>query len=287
MVDLNKESLQEVFGHEITIELTDRCNLRCGYCNQKFSPNYPHLRFPTGDINFNLFKSIIDSICNKESVLYKNNKVILHWMGESVLHPRFLDILDYTAKKFKTTNHRLELHTNAINLNKEIIKGILNAPFLRIQFTLDAINRATYKAIKGFDSLKKAMQNVQEFFIMRKGIQPMAVLQFIVVPEILKLEGIGEIKYTKKSNAGEISQFVKFWDKFLKEQNILDKQYDDIIFIRTLDTTPELSQLSIDFYKKAVLKSGIKPKQERHVKIVTPPDNNWNKPFKEMVRDLK
>jgi len=101
------------FPRRLEIELVSSCNLRCTYCPRHYLDNL------NGYIDFGLFKKIVD-----EASAYPETIIVLHRRGESLLHPRFNEMLDYISGKFK----EVQLATNATLLTGEkfesLVKGL-------------------------------------------------------------------------------------------------------------------------------------------------------------------
>lgn len=123
----------------IEIELSSACNLHCVYCPRHFLKNISSF------IDYNLFKRIID-----ELEPYPETILVLHRRGESLLHPKFSECLDYVKGKFCN----IQLATNGTLLDKEISKKIIESISF-ISFSLDVpeeFNRmrtpADYEAVE-------------------------------------------------------------------------------------------------------------------------------------------
>jgi len=65
------------------LELTNYCNLRCVKCP------YPQMTREKGYMDFDLFKTIINQLASW------NRGIWVSGIGESLLHPRIFDMLDY------------------------------------------------------------------------------------------------------------------------------------------------------------------------------------------------
>ncbi|MDD3905544.1 MAG: radical SAM protein [Candidatus Omnitrophica bacterium] len=109
------------FPKRLELELASSCNLRCTYCPRRYLDNL------NGYMDFTLFKKIID-----EASAYPETIIVLHRRGESLLHPRFNDIINYIAGKFK----EIQLATNATLLTEEKFEAIVKGLNF-ISFSLD------------------------------------------------------------------------------------------------------------------------------------------------------
>lgn len=109
------------FPQRVEIELVSDCNLKCVYCPRHFVNELQ------GYMKFELFEKIINELLCKPDIA-----LVLHRRGESMLHPRFNDMLNLVAKKFK----EIQMATNATALNEDKFESIVNAlDFL--SFSLD------------------------------------------------------------------------------------------------------------------------------------------------------
>ncbi len=113
------------FPKRIEIELSSTCNLRCIYCPRHFVDNL------NGYISLGLFKRLIDEVePHPETIL------VLHRRGESLLHPDFIEIMNYIRGKFET----VQLATNATLLDEERARAIIDSISF-LSFSIDTPER--------------------------------------------------------------------------------------------------------------------------------------------------
>lgn len=172
----------------LNIEPTNRCDLRCVYC--------PRLkaRKGTGDMSWELFTRIIDEAAGYRPLIMLN----FHKDGESFLHPRFLDMVNYAREK--NVAKTIHLNTNAVCWNERLINRILDSGLDDITVSLDAARPETYRKHKGADKLGQVERNVQLFLRLRA--QRGTTRPFIRV----KMMEFDEI------SPQEIDEFYKKWD---------------------------------------------------------------------------
>jgi len=109
------------FPKRLEIELVSDCNLKCTYCPRHFVNEL------TGYMDYELFNKIITELeSHPESIL------VLHRRGESMLHPRFNDMLNRIAGKFSN----VQMATNATALNPDKFEAIVNG-LTFLSFSLD------------------------------------------------------------------------------------------------------------------------------------------------------
>ena len=134
----------------VHLELSNICNLKCVMC-----PVNTKMKRKKEFLPFNLIKKIVNENPQIESYGLTN------W-GESLLHPRFLDILKYLKKKGKKTG----IGTNAVLLTEEVSKKLIGLNLDRISFSLDAKND-DYESIRGYP-YQKIKKNILRFLSLRK-----------------------------------------------------------------------------------------------------------------------
>lgn len=212
----------------IEVEFTDYCNLRCKMCDQYFKNGKPHDLQPIF-MSFNTWKKILSHIRE----LNRKVDLSISWLGESLLHPKFNEFLNYAFKKpaFNT----LTLITNGTVMDDSKIKTILDCSslsentFRKIHISIDAFTLKTYKKIKGKDLLRDVNNNVIQLLDSRekKHLQyPKIILSFIVM----------------KENLNEVRPFYNKWKKIFKKYGInLDVNFDwpnekDSIYFRRLNS---------------------------------------------------
>lgn len=92
---------------EIFIELTDKCNLSCSYCNKHYGNNF---------IDLELFEKLIKQITTN---YIKQVDFLCLWWGEPFLHPQFEEILNILDKYCKNIDKKFKI---AINTNWILLK---------------------------------------------------------------------------------------------------------------------------------------------------------------------
>lgn len=182
---LPKLNIISEFPLHVIIETTNKCNLKCIMCYQRYAD------LDYGFMDIETFKKIID-----ECAAHKLASLKLSYGGEPTLHPLFFEMLDYASKK----NVFLEMSflTNATLLTKEKINKILNYNLTEIIFSVDAIKKETYEKIRVNSNFEKVMENINYLIEekKRRGLdKPLVRIQLV------------KLKYNK----GELDEFVTYW----------------------------------------------------------------------------
>ena len=139
---------KEIFPKQITIELTNECNYKCVMCPRN------HFNMKTGFMSEVLFEKILSEIQGKKI------DVIPFFRGEALLHPDFIKFLSKIKTKVKG---KILLATNGSLLTEKISDAVSEIGIDFISFSLDSINEETYKKIRGVDTLKTVLKNIDYF----------------------------------------------------------------------------------------------------------------------------
>jgi len=133
----------------IYIEPTNHCNLRCIMC--------PHskLEMKEGFMDWDLFLKIVNDI----SLYNPETFIQLFYVGESLLHPRILEML----RHLKQNNFRVHLATNTTLLNEKMAYGLINAGLDFITFSFEGVDKETYESIRIGANYESALENILGF----------------------------------------------------------------------------------------------------------------------------
>lgn len=140
-----------VFPKRLEIELVSDCNLRCTYC-----PRH-HMNELTGYIDPELFARVID-----EASAHPETILVLHRRGESMLHPKFAEMLNMVAGKFA----EVQMATNATMLRPEFHEAIVNG-LTFLSFSLD--EPSAYNATRVGANYDKVEAKILEFLDYNQG----------------------------------------------------------------------------------------------------------------------
>ena len=136
---------------EISLELTNVCNLKCPYCAN------PALTRSQGGIEWALFETIVDE-CSREGY----DLAWLHGVGEPLLWPRLEEAVALIKRK---KAGRGSFGTNGTLLTAERIRRLLDAGLESVYVSIDTLDPAIYKATRG-GKLEKVIDNVRTLIAM-------------------------------------------------------------------------------------------------------------------------
>lgn len=158
--------------YRLWVEPTARCNLRCTYCPNKELAK----RQNQGFMSFPLFQKIIDEA---QDWVHDIN---VHHRGESLLHPRFIDMVNYAGARGVFT----KLHTNATRLDRTMSDAILDSSLDLISFSFDGFEETAYERYRQPAKFDVVLGNILEFLRMkeRRGKRtPFTVVETIGFPD--------------------------------------------------------------------------------------------------------
>lgn len=137
------------------IEVTDYCNARCIMCGAHRNKKYPHGR-PRNMMALNDFKAIIDNLSGSP---IRPAALVYSWLGESLLHPEFPEMLKY-AETAGFSNQ--QFNTNGLALTPGVTDKLLRIGSLRrIHLSIDAAEPFYWKKIKGAGSFDVVLENLR------------------------------------------------------------------------------------------------------------------------------
>jgi MoaA/NifB/PqqE/SkfB family radical SAM enzyme len=135
---------------KVGLELTSKCNLRCGMCP------LPVLRRPYEDMEWHLVEKAEREIHGLGLKLKW-----LHEMGEPLLYSR----IDDAIRLFPEAS----LSTNGLVLTPEIGAKLLASPLKRIRICIDSINPKVYPQLRTGGDFDKLVDLTKKFLVQAKG----------------------------------------------------------------------------------------------------------------------
>ena len=150
------------------LELTNACNLRCTFC----PTGNGRMRRAKGLMAERTFHAALSGAGPLEFVL------LFQW-GESLLHPRFLDL----ARAARAHGARTLLTTNATLLDDRRVQAVLDAGVDRVTISVDG-DAATHEAVRGVP-LERTLEGLERLVAARDARRaPTAVdVSMVVSPE--------------------------------------------------------------------------------------------------------
>lgn len=98
------------------VEITSNCNLRCKYCVHGKMPR------PKMDMTHEVFERVIDLVSHYVKLGYQH-ELNLCGIGESTIHPRFIQFIDYARERLPDID--LTMATNGVGLTPVMAETLL------------------------------------------------------------------------------------------------------------------------------------------------------------------
>lgn len=154
----------------ISIEPTNRCNLRCPEC----ATGNKSLKRKIGDIDYQTFKKVID-----ETYPYLTS-IILYFQGEPFLHPQLAALIKYASDKHIYTM----LSTNGHFLSAEKCRAIIEAKLDKIIVSVDGTDEETYSVYRKGGNFPKVIKGISNMVSLKTELKskiPVIDIQFILM----------------------------------------------------------------------------------------------------------
>lgn len=151
-----KNFIVEEFPIDLDIEVTDRCNLRCTFCDK-----LPLLtKDQIGDIDFALYKKIVDEGAEKGLCAVK-----LSYRGEPLLHKKIAEMISYAKKKNIID---IYFNTNGMLLTREMSLKLMDAGLDRISISIEGTDPVKFERERRGAKFYQIMRNVDTLLELRE-----------------------------------------------------------------------------------------------------------------------
>lgn len=239
-------------GAYLVLDLGNRCPLRCQHCIQRESERHEHFE-TRGHMDVELANALLDELAARGR---RFHSLILFWLGEPLQHPQFTAIHRRAmAVAREGVFRRIEIHTNAVLLDREIAREVLadDGVDQRWHFSLDAVSPVTYGRVKGRDRYRDARAHVLAFLEERAAAangSASAVFQFI----------------PQRDNHGEAGAFVQTWRRAVERHGgrlavvgrSVPEGIGDAVFFRQLDALePGEQEAANRLYQRVLWRTGV------------------------------
>ena len=175
------------------LEVTNRCNGNCIYCGRQYVGELH-------DMDFNLYKKIVDSCPSAETVQVSG-------FGEPLLYPHLVEAVAYARKKKK----KVRFYTNASLLTEDLSVQLLRAGLSEIRFSVDNYTKKGYESLRPGLKWEDVLTNIVRFeHLKRRGGYKTATL----------------LRMTRtKENHNHIPKIVEFWERIVPRTAITSEVY--------------------------------------------------------------
>jgi len=154
----------------IMVEPTNACNLNCFMCNAKDSTR------KKGFMSMDVFNRIL-----KEAALLSVSNLVMHTVGESLSHPKIIDMI----KMAKKAGFSVRLSSNGMLLNPDFSRDIVKSGLDQFRFSIEGATKKTYESIRQGADFGTLLDNVTTFKKLRdkRGKAPNITIGSIVMKE--------------------------------------------------------------------------------------------------------
>ncbi len=196
------------FPIHLDIEATNKCNLRCSFCDK-----LPYLKPDDfGMLEFDLFTRIIDEGADNGLCGLK-----LSYRGEPLLHPRLTEMVAYAKQRGILDVY---FNTNAMLLNQAKVQALMDAGLDRISVSIEGTDPVAFERARvgaKFDVIKRNLENLLNVRAQFGSNSPRVRVQTVALPGI------------------DLTEYASYWSAFADEVAAID--YKETVKNKTL--TPE------------------------------------------------
>ena len=140
----------------LMLEVTNSCNLSCVMCKN------PKMKRAKGFVSLELVEKVAQDAHEIEI-----KKIALYTTGESLLHPKIIDIV----KIFKRYGFYVYITTNLTLFDKKVsIEEFLKSGVDSIKYSIDGLNKQEYEAIRINGSYDVVMENMKRIKKVRDSL---------------------------------------------------------------------------------------------------------------------
>jgi radical SAM protein with 4Fe4S-binding SPASM domain len=186
-----RQQRMEKFPVHLLIEPASICNIKCIMCWQS-NPDFRRKKELLGTMCVEMFKKIID-----EAVEHNCKAITFAGRGEPLCNKNIAQFFRYTAGKF----FDFKVNTNALLMNKQVSKDILESSVTQLIFSIDAFTADEYEKIRVGGKFQRLLENINYFNSIRKNY-PSSKIE-------TRVSGV------KINNSFDEYGFLKFWSKYV------------------------------------------------------------------------
>ena len=152
---------------------------------------------PVGMMELNRFKHLIDEVADMGDVC-----LYLQGGGEPLLHPNFVDMLEYTMSK-RSKFSEVGFFNNGTLFNGKVAEAVVRLGVDFVNFSVDGVGEVTEGIRRGsdYETLKKNIQRLLEF----RGSKLKPTVRTVTT---VTVQSDDELRSVQKEWAGKVDQVV-------------------------------------------------------------------------------
>ena len=190
-----EEFIVDTFPIHLDIEVTNRCNLKCVFCDK-----LPYLSLDQmGDMDEHVYRKIID-----EGEMYRLCSIKLSYRGEPLLHKKLPDMVAYAKRKDIIDVY---FNTNGMLLTETLSKKLIDAGLDRISVSIEGNDPVAFEHERKGADFNKILSHIDGLVELRErmGVRhPMIRVQTVSLPRI------------------DLKAYVRFWEEHADEVATID-----------------------------------------------------------------
>jgi uncharacterized Fe-S cluster-containing radical SAM superfamily protein len=182
--------LKREFPSQVVVDAAEVCNLACIHCPHPEFKKSPH--YSGAFLEPALNAKMVDEVAEHGRghtlyIRYTSN-------GEPLVHPGIYDMLDYAVRR---SGVFVTLTTNGTTMNEKRIRKLLESGLHLVDVSIDAVEEATYAAVRVNGRLPVTRENVRSLIRMKRetGAATSIAVSFV----------------EQERNRGEAGPFERFW----------------------------------------------------------------------------
>ncbi|WP_303866835.1 radical SAM/SPASM domain-containing protein [Acetobacterium wieringae] len=144
----------------LDIETSSACNLKCPMCPRTIMIQDMSSDFKPCNMELETYKRIIDEAA--EIGVYS---IKLNWRGEPLIHKDIIEMVRYAKEKGIVD---VMFNTNAVLLNNQISKELIEAGLDKLFFSFDSPHRDKYEEIRVGAEYDTTLENIKNFMRIRE-----------------------------------------------------------------------------------------------------------------------
>ncbi len=206
------------FPKLISLELTNACNAKCIMCPRE------QLTRKIGNISMD----VVEKLC-KDSAGKPLKKINVFGFGESLLHPKFPEIIRYI--KHSLPDVELNLSTNAQLLNAGMSDVLISSGIDNVNIDIDGVTKETYEKVRRQLNFETVTNNTENFIEMRNKNH--AKIKVSVTMIDMDITGPEIEAFTKKWSKSADTVFINHyntWTGVFPDRNKNKKENERFLF---------------------------------------------------------
>jgi len=227
-------SPRALFPFEVSLSITHRCNLNCGFCLERDLLNQDDDELSTEE-----WRTFIGSTPRLSMCVFAG--------GEPFLRPDFLEILDFTMRRRRTL-----VITNGSIVPDEFASRAVAGKLLLVSFSLDGIG-ATHDTLRNldgcFDRVCAAIEKLAREKANRRARLPLISISTVLLPQ-----NLGQVAEIAALAARLGADFVTFSLHSPPVQCITTLSSDELMRPRTDITRYDTAVLREEFRRTAAMR---------------------------------